>query len=178
MIRTLRAYFLGRALREKLMIVAILGIAAVMWATAYSARASRFWRAQRATTAELKMQDMWISRRGEIETATRHAAAEMVPEKTLDATELSVAVRQYASEAGINVNTQPSGQTVSSAQFSIHPLRVDVINANWDAFVSFYRKLRARAPYIGMTECTMVPAAGNPKQVRATMTVVSFEIRQ
>lgn len=178
MIRTLRAYFLGRALREKLMIVAILGVAVVMWATAYSSRLSRFLRAERATTAELKLQDSWIARRGEIEAATHQAASEMVPSNTLDLTELTVAIRQYAGEASINVTTQPVATTASTAgQFSIHQVRVDVINANWNAFTTFYRKLQARAPYIAITEFSAVPTTGNPGQVRATMMVVSFEIK-
>ena len=75
MIRSLRAFFLNRVLREKLLLVGFLGIAVIMWATSFSSRASAFWRAQRATTAQLKDQEFWLGHQGQIEEATRKAAA-------------------------------------------------------------------------------------------------------
>lgn len=177
MIRTLRAFFLSRVLREKLLLVGFLGIAVVMWATAFSSRTGRFLRAQRATTAELKDQSFWIGRKGEIEAATRAAASEMDPTKTLDATGLSVEVSRIANEANVNVSRDSVAPGASIGQFSINSMRLNVNNADWAAFSTFYQKLQARAPYIAITELVMQPVPRNERQILARMTVVSFEIK-
>lgn len=178
MIRTLRAFFLSRALREKLLIVAILGVAVVMSASAYSSRVSALWRAYSTTTAELTKQKNTLSQRATIEAVTQEAAAQMDPAKTLDLAELNIAISQFAQEAGITPNISPSGGALTSGRFSVHPLTVGFANVNWNSFVDFYRKVQSRAPYIVVTELVFQPAANNSAQIRGSMRVQSFEIRQ
>lgn len=179
MIRSLRAFFLSRLLREKLLLVGFLGIAVVMWASAYSARANRFWRAQQRTTQELKDQDSWLARRTDIEKATHDAAAQMDPAKTLDATLLAVEVRRIAGEAGVKqLNTGNVTAGPNIGQFSIHSLRLNITNTDWQAFAMFYQRLQERAPYIAISDIALLPVRGNPAQVNATLNVASFEIRR
>lgn len=178
MIRTLRAFFLSRLFREKLLLVGFLGLAVVMWASALSSRGSQFWRAQNATTEQLKMQDFWLGRKDDIEATTRAAAAEMDPSKTLDATSLSVAVRQIAADAGIagKINTSNVSTAMSTGQFSINTMRVNLINGvDWPQFRTFYQRLQERAPYLAITDMTLQPMRGNPAQITATLNVASFE---
>lgn len=177
MIRTLRAFFLSRVLREKLLLVGFLGFAVVMWASAFSSRVGRFWRAEHATTVELKDQDFWLGQQNQIKAATQAAAAQMDPAKTLDATGLSVAVRQLANDAGVKYNNGPVQPGPNSGQFAINTLRVNVTPTDWHAFAVFYQHLQERAPYIAITELAMQPVQSNRSQIMATMTVASFEIR-
>ena len=53
MIRTLRVYFLGRLLREKLLLIGLILIGVLWWLSAFGTRAGQFWRTQRGTTATL-----------------------------------------------------------------------------------------------------------------------------
>ncbi len=177
MIRSLRAFFLSRVLREKLLLVGFLGIAVIMWATSLSSRASQFWRLETATTRELKEQDMWLARRDQIEAATKSAAAQMDPGKTLDATALNVAVRQLATDTGVKLNTGGATPAVSSGQFSINAQRLTILPTDWKNFTTFYARLQERAPYIAITDLAMQPTPRNPAQVTAAMTVTSFEIK-
>lgn len=177
MIRTLRLFFLGRVLREKLMLVGLLAVAVVLWASSYSSRGGQFWRAQHATTMQLKEQRFWLGRHAEIEAATHKAAAQMDPTKTLDSTGLSVEVGRLASEAGLTMNRGSVNQGAKIGQFSINSIRLNVSGANWDAFTSFYRKLQEEAPYLAITEIALQPMPQNPSQVTVVMNVVSFEIR-
>ncbi len=179
MIRSLRAFFLSRVLREKLLLVGFLVIGAIMWGSAFWTRASRFQRNARATTAELKDQDFWLGRRDQIQAATEKAAAQMDPSKTLDPTGLSVAVSQLAADAGIqgNLRTLNSEAAMTSGQFSINRLRLQVTNTSWHSFAVFYQHLQERAPYVAITELTLQPMRGNPAQITALLTVASFEIK-
>lgn len=176
MIRTLRAYFLTRALREKLMIVAILGVAVVMWAIAYSSRASQLIRDYRATNVRLASQQKTLAQRSSIEAITQEAASQLVPANTLDAAKLYVVVSAFAQESGITTNISPAGGK-TSGRFSVHPLVISLNNVNWDNFKDFYRRIESRAPYMAVTELSFEPAANNSGQIRGAMRVQSFEVR-
>jgi hypothetical protein len=177
MIRTLRAFFLSRLFREKLLLVGFLGIAVIMWASAFSSRARRFWHAQAATTQELQQQDALLRQRPAIEAATQAAAAQMDPAKTLDATGLSVEVSRIANDAGVRINTGNVTPGPNAGQFAINTLRIQVPSADWHAFAVFYQHLQERAPYIAITQITMEPVPRNPAQVRAALDVASFQIK-
>lgn len=177
MIRTLRAYFLSRLLREKLLLVGFLGIAVIMWATAYAARTRRFWTEQRQTTEQLKDQAAWLKRRPDIEAATQAAAAQMDPTKTLDPTGLSVEISRLANEAGIKVTTGSVNPGPNVGQFAINTMHINVPATDWHAFAVFYQNLQAEAPYIAITQIAMNPAPRNPAQVVASLDVSSFQIK-
>lgn len=177
MIRTLRAYFLSRVLREKLLLVGFLGVGVLMWASSLSSRAGHFLRAEHATTAELKDQESWLSRRTQIESATHQAAAQMDPAKTLDPTLLSVEVRRLANDAGVKFNSSNVSPGPNSGQFSINILRLTIQNADWHAFAAFYQHLQERAPYLAITDLALQPVRSNPAQISAVITVASFEIK-
>jgi hypothetical protein len=178
MIRTLRAFFLSRVLREKLLLLGFLGVVVILWGSAYTSRAVSFYRGQHNTSVALADQDRWLARKDLIKTATERAVSQMDPSKTLDPANLSVVVSQLASEAGIK-NMQRLGSTaaLSSGQFSINTLRLQIQNADWRDFAGFYQKLQERSPYIAITEITLRPMRGNPAQIQAAMVVASFEIR-
>jgi hypothetical protein len=178
MIRTLRAFFLGRLLREKLLLISFVAGAALFWGMDTSARAGRLSRTVQATSAELKDQDFWIAARPQIETATQEAAAQMDPARTLDPTGLSVAVSQISNETGVNVSRGPVVHGASSGQFGINTMRLNIVGAEWGPFRAFYQKLQERAPYIAITELAIQPAPRNPAQVTGSMNVVSFEIKK
>jgi len=52
MIRTLRALFLARLFREKILLVAFAVLGVVMWFSGFSTRVGTFWREQRSTDAQ------------------------------------------------------------------------------------------------------------------------------
>lgn len=177
MIRTLRALFLRRDLREKAAIVGLIALAVLVWGYSYAGRAGASWHAHLATANALKDQANWLARSGEIEAATRAAASQMDPAKTLDPTNLSVVVTQLATDAGVHLTSIGASAALNSGQFSINGQRFRIDNTDWHAFAVFYQHLQEKAPYIAITELAMNPVRGNPSQIIATIAVASFEIR-
>src|SRR5438128_911821 len=108
MIRTLRALFLARLLREKLLLVAFTALGALWWLSAFSTRANAFNLQQRRTTAALKEQQQWLDHRKEIEVSAEKAAATLDPSKTLDGSRLLAAVNSLARDASLK-NTVSGG---------------------------------------------------------------------
>jgi hypothetical protein len=169
MIRSLRAFFLGRPLREKILLIAFTGIGMLIWASSYSDRARRFWRTKNATTAELKSQDLVLKNSTKIESAAQKAAAQLDPAQTLDGVRLYSAVQELARETGIktltNVTTPPDQTT---GQFSIHSLSFTVVvggsQQEWLTLEKFYAALRNKAPYIGIEQFQLGSRGAPPQQ--------------
>ncbi|MBI4624857.1 MAG: hypothetical protein HY736_16780 [Verrucomicrobia bacterium] len=178
MIRNLRAFFLGRLLREKLLLVAFIGLGMLWWLSSFGAQVTRFWRSQGATTAALKEQEFWITNRAIIDASAQKAASRLVPEKTLDATRLVNAVNQAAAEAGLRSNQYNStgGTDETNEQFTIHSLNYQVTGADYGALLKFYLNLQQRAPYIGIGTFALSSTRANPTLLNLQLKVSSVEV--
>jgi hypothetical protein len=177
MIRNLRAFFLSRLLREKLLLLAFVGIGVLWWSSAFSSRASAFWRAQRTTTLELADQKQWLARESVIEADARKAASRLDSARTRNRLQLFADVSTLANEAGLK-NTNTSAQpTVTNGQFSVHTVVLTANNVDWDILTKkFYPALQAKAPYVGIEQFILaVPNVSN-RMHSLTMRISSVEV--
>ncbi|MSU25203.1 MAG: hypothetical protein EXS32_15460 [Opitutus sp.] len=178
MIRTLRAFFLGRLLREKLLLVAFMAIAVVLWLSSFSARTGQFWKAQRRATADLAEQTRWLANGPAIEAAAKKTASRLNPALTLDGPRLLAAIGTMAAEAGLK-NTTSGGGTPppqTNGQFSIHTLDYTVNRASFAALGKFYEALQQRSPYIGIEQFGLRADAANNAQLNLQLRVSSVEV--
>jgi hypothetical protein len=177
MIRTLRAFFLGRLLREKLLLVAFAALGVLMWLSGFGRRATKFWQDQRATTVALKEQSQWLTNRVVIEAAAHKAAAQLDAAKTLDGTRLLAEVNAMAAANGLQTKSTIGGLThQSSGQFAVNTLNYTVRDADWDALKKFYLALHQRSPYIGIELFTLQSSTANQAQLSLSLRVSSVEI--
>lgn len=177
MIRALRAFFLGRLLREKLLLVVFTVLGVLMWLSSYSKRVGSFWRDQRSTTATLADQKRWLDNKTTLEAAAKKAAERLESAKTLDGTRLQAAVVQIAAEAGLRNTSSGSATDQSNGQFSVHTLVFNVNRADWESLKKFYIGLSARSPYIGIEKFALVADRANTAQLNLNITVTSVEIK-
>jgi hypothetical protein len=177
MIRNARVFFLGRALREKLLLVAFIAIGVAWWLSSFGTRATVFWRDQRATTSRLFEQAVWIKNRTIIEENSQKTAARLDPARTLNLNQLVTKVAQLATEAGLKTfgNTGVP-QTTSSGDFAVHSVEYQVTNADWDALRKFYEALQQQSPYIAVERFILSAAPNNWAQLRLVLKVTSVEI--
>jgi hypothetical protein len=155
MIRSLRAFFMSRLLREKLLLLAFVGIGMLWWLSAFTTRAARFSRDQQATSLALAIQQQWLNNRGAIEATAQKAASRLDPAQTRNSTRLFTEVSNLANAAGFRnavINPQPAA---TIGQFSIHTLNFTVNNVDWEALRKFYQSLQTKAPYIGIDQFTL-----------------------
>lgn len=178
MIRTVRHFFLTRALREKLLLVAFVGIGALWWFSGYSKRAGVFWREQRTTTARLAEQAQWIKNREMIEKTAKKTAERLDPARTLNGNQLVTTVDQLAKEAGLRNGVGGTPTTEKSGQFAVHTAEYTIAQAAWDQLVVFYEALQKRSPYISVERFGLSSAPNNPAQLTLSLKVVAVEISQ
>lgn len=184
MIRTLRIYFLGRLLREKLLLVAFIAIGAVIWVSMFSGRAGSFWSRQKATSAELREQDRWLRDQASVEAAAAKAAEKLKPELTLDDTRLFTTVRRLGQESGIQtVLNQGREPQRTNGQFTINTVKIQAQATerdhakNYENIVKFYVALQQQSPYIVIQQFILHPQSrSNLNPLTLTLTVSSVQI--
>jgi len=179
MIRTLRAYFLSRLLREKVLLLGFVLIGTLWWLSSFATRGGRFWREQRTTTNELAVQQQWLNNRVMIQEAVNKAASRLDSAQTLDRSRLISAVNQAASESGLKNGGTTNASSEPNGQFTLHSIDYQVSGADYNALQEFYLKLNQRAPYIGMERFLLYPTNLNDaSKLTLVLRVSSVEITQ
>lgn len=176
MIRTIRALFLSRLLREKLLLTGIAVLVAAIWMTGVAKRTGRFVHVVRVTTTSLAEQARWLSNRAAIEASAQASAARLDAVRTLDTTRLIAEVSAIATEAGLKNTTSGEAKDVSNGQFAVHTLQFNVTKADWGALKGFYLALGKRSPYIGIEQCSLQVDRANQALLDASFQISSVEI--
>ena len=177
MIRSFRAFFLSRALREKLLLVVFVAIGAGWWSSAYTTRFGHFWSDKRSTTSRLAEQAQWIRNGPQIVEAAKKTAGRLDPAQTLNGNQLVTTVAQLANEAGLRqTSTSGSVVTTTSGQFALHSVEYTIRNAEWESLKKFYEAIQQRSPYIAVERFVLSSTASNEAQLTLGLKVVSVEI--
>jgi len=180
MIKAAKAFFLARALREKLLLVAFIFLGAAIWLSGFTDRAARFWREQKSLKLTLADQQRWLDSRDLIDARARGAIAKLQPSSTLNATRLLGEVNAIAAGVGLGRNTSTNqSRTERTAQFAVvNSLHITVNRAPWAKLVNLYLELQKRSPYIGLEEFSLQADAGSrgTDLLNASLSVSSVEI--
>lgn len=173
--KLLKVWFLGRLLREKILVLALVLTAALIWLSSASEGLAASLRGFRAAEAQLAEQAIWLDNRDTIESAANAAAADLDPKKTYDATYLVAEVMGMARRAGLVVETEPP-RTLRSAQFAIHSVQVTTRRAELAAVLRFYQELGRKAPYLGLESVSVQGDRGAPGMINVNLQVASVEL--
>ena len=171
----LKAFFLGRLLREKLLLVVIAGLVALTLLSNFSGRVRRAWRLQHDTALALALQQTYLNDRAKIEASAGMAVKNLDPAKTLDDTQLVGELNGLARAQGLKF-TSDTPRTERSGQFAVHTVQFNLIKRDWDSLKRFYLELTKRSPYIGIEQLSLQAERTNPALLNASLRVSSVEI--
>lgn len=175
----MKAFFFSRLLREKLLLLALLGMAAAVWLTAITRRGHALWLVWRSTSSVLVTQQQWIDHRADIEAAATKAVAHLDPSHTFSSTRLLGELSAIADQVGVRNNTSSEVLgTERSSQFAVNTVQFAIRNADLAAVLSFYDELEKRAPYIGIEQFSLTVSPGNQSLLAVMLRVSSVEIVQ
>ena len=173
----MKAFFLSRLLREKILLLAFTLIGAAIWLSGVGERAAAQVRAIRVTSTDLDVQQRWLTQRNRIEKEATLAIEHLDPSRSFDIVRLQGELNTLARSAGLSNNYDVSdSRTVRSSQFSVHSVRFSARNADIGALITFYKLLAQRAPYLGLEEFALASNRANPSQLTASWRVTSVEI--
>lgn len=171
----LRAWFLSRLLREKVLVLAFVGLGALIWLSSATSALTSNLRGFRSVQSELELQAMWLGKRAEIEAIAVEESGKLDAAKTFDATGLVSEVSGMAKRSGLNPVTEPP-RTERSPQFAVHTMQVSMRKVEMQAVVRFYQELARKAPYLGLEKISVQADRSAPGMLNITMQVTSVEL--
>lgn len=173
----MKGFFLSRLLREKLLLVGLISVAAAMWLSAVSTRVRTFWKEASMTSGELAVQRQWLGERVRIENEAKAAIHNLDPVKTFDSVRLQAELDAIARGVGVGRDAAIDDTQISPGpQFSLNSVRFIIRNTEWLPLVHFYEELSKRTPYIGIEEFSLARGPANPSQLTLSLRVSSVEI--
>jgi len=173
----MKAFFLSRLFREKLILLAFILLGAAMWLSSAADRAHVFFDQAHATSIELDDQKRWLAGRAQIEAAAKKAIEQLDPSRTYDSVRLQAELVAIAQSVGLTKDTSVDDtQVTPGTQFSLNSVRFVIRNAEWQTLERFYQELSKHAPYIGIEEFSISSNKANPSQLNAALRVSSVEI--
>ena len=177
--KALKAYFLSRLLREKLLLVGFIALAVAVWLSGFSGRVGDFWREQRVLRTTLGEQALWLGRRASIEEKAGVAIARLDSARTLSDTRLLGEVNAIANRQGLRMSSDDA-RTQTTTQFAVHSLRLSLAEVSWSKLKLFYQELQKQSPYIGLDEFAVQAKPGsqanNQDLLSASLRISSVEI--
>jgi len=172
----MKAFFLSRLLREKILMLGFVLIAALIWLSGVSDRVSVQWKASQVTSTDLDVQRRWLLQKERIEREAQLAIENLDPSKSLDSVRLQGELNSLARAAGLTNYDVSDSRTSRTTQFAVHSVQFSARNADIAKLIQFYQTLSQRAPYLGLEQFALASNRANPSQLTASWRVTSVEI--
>lgn len=171
----MKTFFLGRALREKILMVLFTALALLIWGSGLLNRGQKRLDDWRSVRIELATQQTWLANRASIDAKAAAATKSLDPKLTLNATRLVGELNAIAGHAGLSadINSQRSERT---DQFAFHTVQVNFRRVDLAALLKFYGELAQRSPYIGLEQFSLTVDRASPGQLNASFRAVSAEL--
>jgi hypothetical protein len=169
----MKAFFLSRLFREKLLLLALVLMAATTWLWSATNRTARFWREFRATSVLLEGQRELLAQQSRIEAEAKAAIEHLEPSKTFDGVRLQAEIAAIAARTGVKNYSADNVQTERVSQFSMNSMQLQIRTVNWETLTHFYFELSKEAPYIGIEQFRLSATNANHN---VAMRVSSVEI--
>jgi len=174
--KKLKFYFLSRLLREKVLLLALVAIAAAIWVSSFARRAQVAAREQIQVSTDLAVQGQWLERKERIEALAKAAIEHLDPAKSLDAVRLTAEVSDMAAAAGITGNRQiDSTRSERTNEFAVHSIEFRARRADYANLQKFYFKILERAPYLGLEQFSLATVPSRPQEIEAVFRITSVE---
>jgi hypothetical protein len=172
----MKAFFLSRLLREKILMLGFVLIGALIWLSGVSDRVGVQWRAIKQTSTDLDEQRRWLLQRQRFEKEAQLAIEHLDPSRTFDNVRLQSELNTLARAAGLSNYDVSDSRTTRTTQFAVHSVQFSVRNADMGSLITFYQSLAQRAPYLGLEQFALASNRANPSQLTAQWRVTSVEI--
>jgi len=168
----MKAFFQGRSLRERLLLLTFALIALGWWAPVALGRFGALRRDMKENQLQRETQQITLSHRTEIEARAAAAGRTLDPGKTLDASQAFAELNRMTAGLTAEIGAQRSAR---SEQFALHNVQVSIRRADLKALYGFYEQLGARAPYLGIEQCVLTADRANPGLLNAVFRIYSIE---
>jgi len=171
----MKNFFNTKSVRERVLMTAFLLIAAVSWGSSVLGRMQVLQSDWSATSQELSDQIASFNSKTQEDERAKKVTAQLVdPSRSLNATQLYAEVSRLAQ--GLQADLGSPRPTVGKTNFAINSLQATFRHANLEPLLKFYKELSAKAPYVGVEQCTITADRGSPGQITAVFRIYSVVV--
>lgn len=164
--------FDSKLLRERVLLLVFLGIGVFWWGSALAGRFRQTRQDWRTVAQDREVQQMWLGRGSSVSERTVQVARLLDPARTLNAAQAYAEVGRIATGLPLEMGAQRTDRTEN---FSLHSLQVTFRRTDLTSLLRFYEGITARAPYLGIDQCTISVDRTTPGQLNAVFRIYSVE---
>ncbi|MEY3392814.1 MAG: hypothetical protein RLZZ322_1663, partial [Verrucomicrobiota bacterium] len=150
----MKHFFFSLKARERVMALAALLIAALLWGSGAWARVDEGWDAWRAYEDEALEQKAVLAKEREIRNATAVAVQGLDSGHGFDQAKLIAEAVNATNEAGLSANTE-APKTTKAGKFAVHSLQLSCRKADMAGILRFYDSVKTRAPYLALSQVSL-----------------------
>jgi hypothetical protein len=171
----MKRFYDARSLRERLLLLAFLLIGVVWWGSDLVVRTRLLVAAWNSAKGDAEVQRLWLEQEPAVAARTAQVAGRLDAARTLNATQAFATVSQLTAGLPVELGAQRTDRTDN---FSLHSLQVTFRRADMAGLLRFYEGISARAPYLGIDQCTISADRSTPGLVNAVFRVYALEAAQ
>lgn len=170
----MRNFYNSKLLRERVLLLVFLVIGVLWWGPALAGRFGQNVQAWRSVAQEGEIQREWLDRSTSIGERTAQMTQTLDRAKTLNAAQAYGEVSRLAAGLPLEMGAQ---RTERTDNFALHSLQVTFRRTDMAALLRFYEGVVARAPYLGVEQCTISVERATPGQLNAVFRIYSVEAK-
>jgi len=171
----MKHFFFSLKARERVMALAALLIAALLWGSGAWARVDEGWDAWRAYEDEALEQKAVLAKEREIRNATAVAVQGLDSGHGFDQAKLIAEAVNATNEAGLSANTE-APKTTKAGKFAVHSLQLSCRKADMAGILRFYDSVKTRAPYLALSQVSLTSERGTAGTVTFKATLTALEL--
>ena len=171
----MKHFFFSLKARERVMALAALLIAALLWGSGAWARVNEGWEAWRAYEDEALEQKAVLAKEREIRNATAVAVQGLDSGHGFDQAKLIAEAVNATNEAGLSANTE-APKTTKAGKFAVHSLQLSCRKADMAGILRFYDSVKTRAPYLALSQVSLTSERGTAGTVTFKATLTALEL--
>lgn len=168
----MRNFYNTKSLRERLLMLGFLLIGVLWWGSALAGRVRLNVAAWQSASRDAEVQRMWLAQESAVGARTASVASQLDASRTMNASQAFAEVDRLAQGLPHEMGGQRSDRTDN---FAIHSLQVTFRRVDMAGLLRFYEGVAARAPYLGIDQCTVSADRASPGMVNVVFRVYSVE---
>ncbi|BET65386.1 hypothetical protein ASA1KI_03040 [Opitutales bacterium ASA1] len=177
-IQKLRAGFLARARREKILTVLFLVVLVLIWASTYLTRYKAFSLALAAERATAGAQAQWLDDQESIEGDYAAAITRLSDAALPTRSEVQAQIDALLSKHAIARYRIDPPQTQTSDRLVFHTFSVSMERAEYSQLQAFQNELAATLPTVNLEQITLQSERSNPAQLNTRLRLVAVELNK
>ncbi|HEY8995461.1 MAG TPA: hypothetical protein VIM71_12405 [Lacunisphaera sp.] len=168
----MKNFYNTKSLRERLLMLGFLLIGVLWWGSALAGRARINVAAWQSASRDAEVQRLWLAQESDVGARTASVASQLDAGRTMNASQAFAEVDRLAQGLPHEMGGQRSDRTDN---FALHSLQITFRRVDMAGLIRFYEGVAARAPYLGIDQCTVSADRASPGMVNVVFRVYSVE---